>query len=123
MVFDAFPVKYIPEWFPWIEFHQVAKEAREVSHALRYEMYELIKKKIVCKILHMHILSLMVVFQSEGSLKESMTSIFLAENTGEDGSVDDEADFCAATAMLLIGEFFGLTKCISIVSTFRHRCR
>lgn len=32
-----------------------------------------------------------------------MVSIFLAENTQEDGSVLDEADFCAATAMLFTG--------------------
>jgi len=32
-----------------------------------------------------------------------MTTIFLAENTREDGSVTDEADFCAATAMLFLG--------------------
>ncbi|KLO13427.1 cytochrome P450 [Schizopora paradoxa] len=79
-------LKYIPEWFPFVEFHRVAKEARQISHALRYELYEIIKKKI-----------------AKGSAKESMTSLYLAENTREDGSVEDEADFCASIAMLLIG--------------------
>ncbi|KLO09898.1 cytochrome P450 [Schizopora paradoxa] len=40
-------LKYIPEWFPFVEFPRVAKEARQISHALRFELYEVIKKKIV----------------------------------------------------------------------------
>ncbi len=97
-------MKYIPEWFPWVEFHRVAKEARKVSHALRFDLYESTKKKIVRARLQPFILLLMLILQSEGSVKESMTTIFLAESTREDGSVTDEADFCAATAMLFLGE-------------------
>lgn len=34
-----------------------------------------------------------------------MTSILLAENTREDGSIKDEDEFGAAAATLFIGEF------------------
>ena len=42
--------------------------------------------------------------QANGAAEESMTSIFLAENTQDDGSVLGEADFCGAAATLFNGE-------------------
>ncbi len=86
-------MKYIPEWFPWVEFHRVAKEARKVSHALRFDLYESTKKKIVRARLQPFILLLMLILQSEGSVKESMTTIFLAESTREDGFRDRRSRF------------------------------
>lgn len=40
-------MKYIPEWVPFVDFRKVAKAGRKVSHAMRFELYELTKKRIV----------------------------------------------------------------------------
>ncbi len=40
-------VKYIPAWVPFVKFPRIAKEARKVSRAMRFELHELTKKRIV----------------------------------------------------------------------------
>jgi len=69
-----------------VDFPRVAKEARKVSRAMRFELHELTKKRI-----------------TEGTAKESMTSVFLAENTQDGGTIESEEDFCAAVATLFVG--------------------
>jgi len=84
---DVLPwLKHVPEWFPWVKFPRVAKEARKVSYAMRYELYQLTKEKFV-----------------QGTLKKCMTSIFLSENTRDDGSIENEEIFSAAAATLYMG--------------------
>jgi len=86
---DIFPwLKYVPEWFPWVQFPRIAKEAKKVTHACRYELYEQTKKQIV---------------QGTFTSRECMTSIFLAENSNSDGTIIDEDIFAGAAASLFIG--------------------
>ncbi len=40
----------------------------------------------------------------DGTAKESMTTLFLGENTGANGLVADEEDFVDATATLFLGQ-------------------
>ncbi|KLO13431.1 cytochrome P450 [Schizopora paradoxa] len=84
---EFFPsLKYLPEWFPGTKFHQAAKDARKVSQALHHEAHDMTKKHV-----------------QEGSAKECMSAILLAENTREDGSVLEEDEIRAAAATLFIG--------------------
>ncbi|KLO10806.1 cytochrome P450 [Schizopora paradoxa] len=84
---DVIPwLRYFPEWVPFVKFQGVAREARKVAQALRFNLYELTKKRI-----------------ADGAAEKSMTSIFLAENTQNDGSVLGEPEFCAAAATLFNG--------------------
>lgn len=43
----VFAVQHIPEWVPFLNFQSVAKEARKVAHALRFDLFDLTKKRIV----------------------------------------------------------------------------
>jgi len=84
---EFFPLlKYVPEWFPWSNFHQVAKEAKKTSQALRFEPHELTKKRL-----------------AQGTAMECMTTILLTDNALEDGSIIDEDGFREAAATLFIG--------------------
>ncbi|KLO09891.1 cytochrome P450 [Schizopora paradoxa] len=96
---DVLPwLKFIPEWFPWVDFPRVAREARKVAHAMRYELYEPAKEK-----------------NAQGTLKECMMSMYLSENTREDGSILDEDSFSAAAATLYLG---GVDTSNSALMTF-----
>lgn len=46
-----------------------------------------------------------------------MTSIFLAENTQDDGSITDEDNFCAAAATFFTGTY-NCTVALQIVLTY-----
>ncbi|KLO13432.1 cytochrome P450 [Schizopora paradoxa] len=84
---DFFPLlKYLPGWFPGVNFPRVAKEARKVSHALLHEPHDVTKRR----------------FQ-EGTSKECMTTILLAENTREDGSIFEEDQIREAAASAFAG--------------------
>ncbi|KLO09892.1 cytochrome P450 [Schizopora paradoxa] len=99
MFLDVFPwLQYLPEWFPWVDFPRVAREAREISYAMRYEPYRDAKKKF-----------------ERGDLKECMTSVYLGENTREDGSLVDEDVFLAAIGTLYMG---GVETSVSGIMTF-----
>ncbi|KLO09888.1 cytochrome P450 [Schizopora paradoxa] len=91
-------LRYLPEWFPWAEFPRVAKEVRKISHAMQYDLYRLAQKKI-----------------AQGTLRECITSVFLSENTREDGSVLDEDLFTGAAATLYMG---GVDTSATVIMTF-----
>ncbi|KLO10803.1 cytochrome P450 [Schizopora paradoxa] len=96
---DVFPwLRHIPEWVPFINFTHVAKVGRKISHALLFELYDLTKKR-----------------NAKGDAIESMASVFLAENTQDDGAIKDEKDFCAAAATLFIG---GADTTVTAMMTF-----
>ena len=49
-----------------------------------------------------------------------MTSIFLSENTMDDGTVEDEDDFCAAAATFFTGDVSRLNILFDMVLTSTH---
>jgi len=79
-------LKYLPEWFPGITFPKVAREGRQLSASFRSMPHEMAKKRFI-----------------EGSGKECMTSILLAENELEDGSFNDEQNISDATSIAYLG--------------------
>ncbi|KLO06827.1 cytochrome P450 [Schizopora paradoxa] len=96
---DLLPwLKHIPECIPFVDFPRVAKAARKVSHAVLFDLYELTKKRV-----------------AEGNAMESMTTIFLSENTKDDGIVEDEEDFCAAAATFFTG---GVDTTVTAIMSF-----
>ncbi|KLO09889.1 cytochrome P450 [Schizopora paradoxa] len=96
---NAIPwLKYLPEWVPWVDFPRVARKSRIISHAMQYELYNLAKKKL-----------------TQGTLGECMASIFLSENTREDGSVTDEDAFTGAAATLYMA---GVDTSVTAIMTF-----
>jgi len=84
---DFFPwLLHLPKWFPGTSFHQFARASRKHSDLFRREIYALNKNK-----------------QLDGTAKESMTTLFLGENFGQDGVVADEEEFINAAATVFLG--------------------
>jgi len=97
---DFFPwLKYVPEWFPYSNFHQVAKEARKLSHAFRHELHDLTKKRM-----------------AEGTARECMTTTLLTDNAcDDDGSINEEDVFRDAAATVFLG---GVQSSSAAILTF-----
>jgi len=98
-ILDVIPwLKHLPEWFPGAGFQKVAREARKVSYAARNEAHEQTKERM-----------------ANGDSRPSMTSILLSENMLEDGTIGDEGNISAATAMAYIG---GADTSVTAIMTF-----
>jgi len=92
-------LKYVPEWFPYSNFHQVAKEARKLSHAFRHELHDLTKKRM-----------------AEGTARECMTTTLLTDNAcDDDGSINEEDVFRDAAATVFLG---GVQSSSAAILTF-----
>ncbi|KLO07931.1 CyP450 monooxygenase [Schizopora paradoxa] len=96
---DLLPwLRHLPEWFPGAKFHTVAREARDLSHIYKNEIYALSKKKLL-----------------DGTAKECMTTIFLGEN-GQEGGVKDEKEFVdVAATVFLAGQETSSTALMNLV--------
>ncbi|KLO07685.1 cytochrome P450 [Schizopora paradoxa] len=91
-------LKYVPEWFPGVTFPKVAREGRQTMMTFRFAPHEMVKKQF-----------------NEGSAKQSMTSILLAENMNEDGSVNDEQNISDASSIAFLG---GTDTSVTAIMTF-----
>ena len=72
---------------------------------MQYDLYELAKRKFVrISLFKINFGTSLIPTQTEGTLRECMTSTFLSENVNvEDGSIVDEEIFSGAAGMLYIG--------------------
>jgi len=91
-------LRYLPEWTPWITFPKVAREGRALSASFRSMPHNVAKKQFL-----------------EGTGKENMTSLLLAENMLEDGSFHDEQNISDAASMAFLG---GTDTSVTAIMTF-----
>ncbi|KLO15260.1 CyP450 monooxygenase [Schizopora paradoxa] len=96
---DFLPMlRYLPRWFPGVNFHKVAEEGLRLSQSFRNDPIETTKRKL-----------------SDGTARECMTTMLFNENTNEDGSIKEEQTFCDAAATAYLG---GSSTSVTAIMTF-----
>ncbi|KLO07689.1 cytochrome P450 [Schizopora paradoxa] len=91
-------LKYLPEGIPGIGFPRKAKEGKHLQETFKAKPYEIAKKHFI-----------------EGTGEECMTSVLIANNLQEDGSVLDEENITDAANTAFLG---GTDTSVTAIMTF-----